>query len=57
MLDDSVIKSIKEISNRKEVIDKLESHVAFPLKVENWMVGRVLYSWLLFLDEYYKEFK
>jgi hypothetical protein len=50
-MTDNLVESITLIANHPSVIKHLESHVAFPMKIEEWMVKRVLLAITLFYEE------
>jgi len=51
MIEQYMIDSITRIANHPNLIKKLESYVAFPLKIETWMTKRVLYAITLLYEE------
>jgi len=42
VIDLKLIEELTEIANRKEIIDKSESHVSFPFEIKSWMTVRIL---------------
>jgi len=54
-MTDYLITKLTEIANHPNVIKTLESHVAFPLKVETWQTRRILYAVMLIWDEIQKD--
>ncbi|MFA5036702.1 MAG: hypothetical protein WC479_05950 [Candidatus Izemoplasmatales bacterium] len=57
MSEQYLIEAITRIANSPELVKKLEGHVAFPMKVENWQTRRVLEATILLYDEWQKEKK
>ncbi len=51
-MDDVLIEAILKIANDKNVIQRLEPHIAFPMKVEEWQVKRILEAVRLLKEEY-----
>lgn len=49
-LDEAVIEAIKTIGNHPKCIKMTEPQVAFPLKLENWMIKRVMCAEQLFKE-------
>jgi len=52
MTDDCIIEAIVKIANHDKVIKDLESHVAFPMKIEAWQVRRILKAQELLQNEW-----
>jgi len=42
MIPQEIVEDIKNRANRKDLIDKSESHIVEPFNIENWMVIRVM---------------
>lgn len=51
-IDDALIDALVEIANHKKVITVCEPNVMQPLKIERWMILRVLKAQQLFQEEY-----
>jgi len=52
-----LLESLTKIGNHPRVVKECEPNIAFPQKLETWMVKRTLKSCELFMSQYYKEEK
>ncbi len=52
MTEDYLVEAITRIANHPEVIKYLESHIAFPMQTQEWMVKRILYALELLQNEW-----
>jgi len=46
------VESLVKIANLPSVIKRIEPNIAFPMKVEEWQVRRILEAQILFKEEY-----